>query len=817
MARAWDTIRYGESALTLTGGLGGTRTVTATHTGGAYPNSHVSATSITLNIAESSGGTGAPTGEWGIAVVEDGGEANQNYTVAGVVLAYVAIGTGGSLPASVNVTGLNKGGQYRLVLMAGDDAANAQNSAGVSTAGLSTDFHHDSDGGTTRGGSAANASTRVVGAAGHRVHGTAITPTAGNWRYGQTNQIAFSIRPAASPASAIINPKQLKLSLTTDTAGAARPDGVYRITPNTTGNATATGITVDTDFAQTLGGVGHYVQAGINNTLGDSSTPAAEAASDYSIGTVEGVTTSQRAAYVFAASGHVAGTTLESTNRLRTTAASVTISSGIQVFEDAGKVTAGIAPFQSSGYAVRQDIFKRRGPTNLVNAVPHLQCFVFDAYGVALTSTAITGKVLRTVNDSEENSQSLATDANGRVRFNYTIAANAPAFNRFVKVAASRVSNGHVATGPDSLTGWAYNYSNGNPQDPATYTGPTAGYPRDVQIVGRVFGTKEPTVRDVSTFGIMSEPAIEGVWTGSLTTAQLDVNGVPQGAGKTGQQLGAGSLKAKFTSKLNPASLKVITLGRHAWRDAAGREINVTTDNWYLASATFNDTLDAIHQAAAALNDSQTKLENSIGYNPNNNSLDTISPPTDPSSFKYFLSAADTIAQRNSFALTVSGVDPVAGFNSDNGNFGYAETVVGFEALDSSIVGILVAEAVQSDPTLVKKYKFRAIRIASDVEVNPATGFVGVNTDAAPIYAVFVQPDNGGAVELLEAGTMTAIGTPPTPDWSFSVQMPAGYKMAKVFATARVNGSAIIGGDKVAMQIGYDFDAVGTFLGFHYK
>ncbi|WP_373083235.1 hypothetical protein [Zhongshania sp.] len=446
-----------------------------------------------------------------------------------------------------------------------------------------------------------------------------------------------------------------------------------------------------------------------------------------------------------------------------------------------------------------------------------MRTFVFDGFGNPLTNTAVTGNVLRTVNDSNENSQSLTTDANGRIQWNYTLAATAPAFNRYVKASASRVANGHVAAGPDSTTSWAYNFAFGNPQDPTTYPGPFPGYPRDVQIVGRVFGSKEPTVRDVAVFGVNSEPSIESVWTGSLTAANLDVNGVPQGAGKRGQQLGAGSLKAKLTSKLDPASLRVTTLGRHALRDGAGREISVTSDNWYLASAAFNDTLDAIHDPAGALNDSQTKLENSIGYNPNNNSMGTIAPPTDPASIKYFLAAADTTAQRNTFDMTVSGVDPVVGFTSDSGNFGYAQQVVSFEALDSSIVGILTSESVQADPTLTKRFKFKAVRIAADAELNPDTGFNGVATDGPPVYAVFIQPNNGGAIEQLEAGTMMPIGGQPTPDWEFDVTIPLGYKMAKVFATARVNGSPIIGGAKQPVQIGYDFDGVGTFVGFHYK
>lgn len=811
MARAWDTISYGESALTLTGGLGATRTVTATHTGGAYPNSHVSATSITLNIAESSSGIGPPTGEWGIAVVEDGGEANQNYTVAGVVLAYVAVGTGGSLPASVNVTGLNKGGQYRLVLMAGDNAANAQNSAGVSTAGLSTDFHHDSDGGTTRGGSAANASTRVVGAAGHRVHGTAITPTAGNWRYGQTNQIAFSIRPAGNPTGAIINPKQLKLSLTTDTAGAARPDGVYRITPNTTGDATATGITVDTDFAQTLGGVDHYVQAGVNNTLGDSSTPAAEAASDYSIGTVEGVTTSQRAAYVFATSGHVAGATFVSTNRIRTTAASVTISSGIQLFKDVGLSLLGVLTYNDSGRTLLNRLFNRRmsaavdGP----HGRAYYRAYLADGFGNALASTNVT---LQT-KDSDgtiEGTQSFATGAGGLIERERQFLPSDKAFFAFRRVAPDN---------PDSLGTHHIAIPTADVLKPAgtktgTYPDPkvptltrdfsAATFParaKDITAVGNVFGTKEPTTTAVDAFGLCGELIYAGMASVNAGDLAIDANGVPLGSTVRSKPTAAGSFFTKLSSRVNEATGAIIDPAAHCPTDRAGRPFFPSTVLLVGQRALFDrGPATAPLDTGSALS-AQESQETPLGYSihaTGSQTFDVVNAPADATTFGYYQGFSNLSATRDSFGLD-AGISEVPGFTVDNGLAGFKLQVLEFSIIRTDLVMEVVANPQNPVSGQSVRVKAKAWKILPD-KTREEIAF-----DDAPVIYIDEEGGSGNPLAPFATYVGTIIGSPPSADYEIAFTPPS--PVLGTVASFGIIGFGVIAGSRVTGTTSFSIGA----------
>lgn len=835
MALTPDVIQYGKAVLEVTGLTSTHRTEAVFAEGTTYPNATVaSGTTRTINITK----TGQTVNTaWGVALVEDDVDVNGDFTnEAGTVLtegvlAYKAFDGGingtfsvvlGDGSDSVNPP-ITKGGTYRLVLTyGGNSASSARNASSVNTTSTSLSLHEDSDGSSARGGLATESvNERHDGVGGTCVINTARNYSAGDWAYPQQNTLTASIRSAVDGVSGLIKPKEIKLGLTN--FNTSSPVGVgqgklFRVTPSNSGDIVLNNIKVDTDFSQIIGGEGYYTQLGVNNVLGDSTTPLNEQAGLFRLGIpIIGLNNTQLAAYVFASTGHASGITFENINRVRTTQPEVTISSGVQVFEDAGKAVPGVAPFKTNAYTTRQDLFKRRGPSVLTNAVPYLETYVFDAFGNPLTNTPVTARSVRLSNSSVENSQNLTTDANGRVRWNYTLSATNPAFNRYIKTGSSRQSGSHVGAGPDTKTGWSYFYSNINSSDPATYNSPVAGYPRRIEIEGRVFGSKEPTTNDPNVFGVTSEGLVESIWTGTLTAADIDSNGVPTGAGTAGQQLGAGSLKAKSTSKVDPATLRVIDVNRHNIRDAAGRIVDVTSDRWYRASGVFNDTLDSVHQPVASGNDSQTQLENSLGYNSNPNSLDTIAPPTDPASLKYFLSLADTTAQRNSFSMTVSGNDPVVGFTTDSGNFVYKQQVVSFEALDSSVAAIITSETLQSDPTLVRRFIYKAFRVAADVAINPDTGFNGVDTDGPPTYAVWVQPDGGGAIEVLETGTMLPVVSEPSADWYFDLVIPLGYKMIKVFAVARVNGSPIIGGEKLPVQIGYEFDAIGSFVGFHFK
>lgn len=1024
MAVSPDIVRTGQGGLRLQLAIGQIEMAVELLGGLTYPNNFVSGGDIQINCRQVAGNSGSIW--WGLAVVEDIVDTDGDYTqsagsdapTASGVHFYQTLGTQSSFPQTVTVPELPKGGVYRLVLTAGDNANNARRRSNVNTGGTSLQYHMDSDGNNSRGGSAIiSINNSILGVVGRKVQVSTLTPTSGNWRYGQTNQIALNLRPAGNPTGQIVNPKELKVALSADQSGVTRPDGVYRITPNTTGAATATGIRVDTDFNQTIGGVDHYIQIGINDTFGDTTTPANEQAGIYNVGaTVEGVTASQKSPYVFDDGIITESITI---SQVRSNTASVKISSAIQIFETDALSTAGALSFKTNAYSLRQDIFRRKGPTITTNAIPYLETYVTDAYGQVLPNTDVTAITRRVSNNSSENTQDLSTDANGRVRWNYVLSSSAPAFNRYVKVGATRASDGHVGAGPDSTTGWSYFYSNINSDYPDDYEGPCPGYPRKVEVVGRQFGTKEPTITDNNVFGVSSEIVFEDLWTGTLsstanqtivleqtvqaqggsgstitspsinggvnmcyiavisngnanprfvdmvtglgltwtkirgvvgarlnsavsiwyavgspasgtvtatfsgtaenramvvarysgvdqnlpiedsdvadsntngglnpfsvgtiqgtspegrfigainsvnadpeatnpanqvatvpqsdcrlevfdgvadetnlftgdhggsktdwvavcvtlrpTVTPLNDDGVPIGSGLREQTLGSGSLRAKLSSDVNEANLKIFDIDRFNGKDVAGRIIPVTTDNLFLSRAVLNLTSNTVIDSGSALSAS-TDLNNSLGYRSGVNSLDTIAPPIDPASLMYWQAAADTTAQRGSFSMT--GKENV-GFTLDNGNFGYLSQGVSFAAIDPTIKLLLVPEVVQTDPTLIRRFKIKMFRLTRD----PLEPFVDVNADEAPTYAVYASP-KGGAVELLTFGTAISIGTEPSPDWEFDVEIPLGYSSIKVYATALVAGSRTIGGDIQSTQIGYEFDTIGTFTGFHFK
>lgn len=836
-----DSKRYAEAVLDLNDGLNtSTRTVTARLSGGTtYPNAHMTQgqTTLTVTLSESTSGALPPAGTWAIAIVEDATDVGGNYTTAEAasapvtgVVALRILGTGGALPASVTIGDLSgnggashnlaftKRGFFRVVLIAADSENNARRLDGVSTGVGSTEYHFDSDNNNARGNLATNpnAGTQQIDGYSWRQSApdTISYSIGGSLRYGQSFTVTVELL-----SGTYINPKQFKTAFRVGSADGSAQDQVYRATPSTAGSATFTvaaesGIRVDTDFAAAI--TAYTLHCGVNAMLGDATTPSAELPDFLASGTITGTTTAQRAWISWDTAATSTAFSMASIDRATSTATK-TIASGIAIFEDTGGTIAGVAPFRTSGYTVRQDIFRRTGPTVTTDAVPFLETYVKDAYGAALASISVSATVRRSVDDVAVNTQTPTTDANGRIRWNYTIAATNPAFNRYVKIGATRQTGGHVATGPDNPASPPATFAFGNSDNLADYPGPYPGYPRNVRITGNVFsGAKEPSATDTNVFGTNSEIIFEDIWTGTLTAAALNGNGVPTGAGQREQQLGAGSLRAKLTTLINEGSVRVINLTEVNGKDVAGRNLVVTTDNLFLRKATFNDTTDAIHEAPTNLSDSQAQLNNAVGYHSGNNSLDTIGPPVDPASLIYYQGASDTQAQRATFDLTVSGTDPVPGFTGDVANFGYFAQPVSFIAIDTTIKLLMTAETLQTEPTLVRRFVLAVKRITADAEIDPINGLVDAPPDTAPIFWVIGQPATG-AVSLVTAGTATIIGGPPSANYEFTVTIPQGFKSIKVFATAKVNGSRTVGGDVNAVQVGFEFDAVDFAVGFPFR
>lgn len=817
MAVTPDINRYGEGSLGINASTG-TRTVTGTHSAGtAWPNAHVETTSINIDLITQTTGVGPPSGEWGIAVVEDIADPNGDYTTgvgtdapntAGGVLFYKTIGSGAVFPTTVTATGLNKGGTYRIVITVGDSADSARRRSSVSTTGGSTQYHGDSDGNFGRGGLAVVTSLfgRIVGVAGQRVVMTTRTPTAGNWRYPQQNQVAVSLRPAGNTGASLINPKEIKLAISQSSGSGVIPTGqgkLLRATPNSTGDVTYSSIPVDTDFTEATGGTDHFVQMGVNNVFGDATTPSNERAGIYAIGTREGTTDSQLSAFLFASSGHVANTTVESQNRLRSTTAPVKASARIQVFKDVGKVTPGVGTFQTSAYSTAQDIYKRRNIVNTTNAVPFMETFVFDAYGNALNTVAMRERTRRAFDSVVENDQTVSTISTGRIRWNYTLTATMPAFNRFIKPAAARVTGSHAATGPDNPASPPAAFSLGN----GLYTGPFPAYPRDVQISGNAFASKNPSVTANTVFGVNSEIIFEDIFTSTASQTTQTVDGEPTGTATRTQTLGAGSLFAKLSTEIDEGNGKIINVGEVNAKDVAGRGINLAgADVLVLRRALANLTLGTVDDPGSTLQDSQHQLDSPLNYSNNPNSFDTIPAPTDPSTLAYYQAAAGISATRDTFTLTNDATKDV-GFTSDNGNFGYLRQTVSMVALDPTIGILIVPERTAAAGGRDLKFTIKTVRITED------NTFVSLTPDEPPVFAFFTQPTNGGPLSIDSQGSLTAVAGGDGSDFEFTASIPTGRRAAGLKIAAKVQGSRIQVGGSASIQIGWDYDSTGFATG----
>lgn len=527
----------------------------------------------------------------------------------------------------------------------------------------------------------------------------------------------------------------------------------------------------------------------------------------------------------------LSGVTTTSASRIRTTSADQLASAAIQLSQDGvltGSVPAavptnpGVSTWSSSGYTTTQDIFKRRGTVNTTDAIPYLQTYIFDAYGAPLVGPATGDFILSTQRVSDSgvvDSQTMDTDANGRIRWNFTVAATSAAFNRFVKAAVTRATGSHVATGPDNAISPPASFMQGGPN--ALYAGPYPAYARKVVVTGTGFSTaKEPTATDSSVFGVNSEIIFEDMWTGALTNAALDGNGVPTGPGSRNFVI-PNSAKAKLTTEINEGSVRVINVGEYNAKTVAGIPIDLSgAEVLEGRRALWDNTSTVVIDSGTNLSVA-TRLDAPLGYASGSNSFDTIGAPTDPSSFTYYQGWKDTAAGNEAtedttgFLLTTDQTN--VGFQTDTGNFGYFRQPIAWVNPDLSLALKLTPRVVQSDPALVVRHGIKVFRVTSDAYTNPTMGFADVHPDEAPIYVVYGLNNDGSQTQITQ-GAATPIGNPATTaDYFFDVTVPANYFAISVFCSGRVSGSPVAGGSQSFLQVGYTFDAVAFATGLPFK
>lgn len=630
------------------------------------------------------------------------------------------------------------------------------------------------------------------------------TSTANVWGHPNTVTLSGDIHDAG-----VKNPKALRVGVTaTGASVSTTPVKFFSVTPasGTGAFGPTASFNVDTLFPNTAGGVNHRrrLHAG---TGGQTPVEPDVIANNIPSG---GFSSDRTWVYFDTPAAGLAKISSSDFGVENTT--DINVSPNIKIFETTAKAIAGVRPHKTSGYTTRQEIFKRTGSVNTLNAIPYLQTVVTDEFNNSLSAVAMTANTKRTFDQVNENSNATLTTntgANaGRLRWNYTIANTNPAFNRYVKPGATRQTGSHVASGPDNPASPPFTTTVGNSDFPADYPGPYPGYPRDVQIVSRAFGSNNPSVSDANVFGVNSEIHIEDMWTGFLSDAALNSNGVPTGPGTREQTLGAGSLKAKLTTLIDEGDVTVINVGEFNVKDVAGRNIDLAgAEEIKLRRAIYNETESTVEDAGTSLSDAQTALDTPLGYSDQGaNSLDDINPPANPSSLIYYQGYSDDSTQRGTFTLTS---DTDVGFTSDTFNFGYFAQPVSFIAVDLSIAVSLNPRVSQSDPGVTQRIGCQVFRVTADDDIAQVT------PDSPPIYSVFGLSADGSQT-ILEKGIMNAIGGKPS-DFYVDLVVPSGYDSIKVRAFAKVQGSRTPGGDAAQIQVGYTFDAVDFATGLPFK
>ncbi len=797
-----------------------------------WPDTYVEASSFNVRVTITDT-IAHQTAQWIIAIVEDAFDNGGNYTdAAGTALATgvlavrelgdpaagtldIVIGDGsGTNGATLNASLSGKGfGTFRIVLASGNNVLNAKRVASATAAGA---FHEDSDGYTASGTGdlVAVNGARIDGTGGIKCKLTAHSRTAGNWGYPDQITASFTLKGVIDGTSNPFNRTGAPLAnLRAAWSTVVDPSGAQSI-KETSDTISSTGVidipatNIDTLWGTTVGGTDYYTQLAVGQNFGDVTTPSNEKASIYAIGTSDAPDNEQMA-YVFQTGAvHVSPfvVSTDANRRLRTNTADQKASSLEQ---------ATVTCYSSSGRTVLQNHFKRRGTVNTTNAIPFLRVVLTDAYSVVIpnaTSHILSTRTAVAASDVQEDTQTLTTGGEtGTIDWSYTVTAAHAAYNTMVKSGVARASGSHVATGPDVSIPATF----GNRPD-ATYTGPWAGYAKDVRITGNAFaGVNEPQVRVTSVFGVASEIIFEDMWSGSLANAQLDGNGVPNGPGNRNFVI-PNSCKVKTSTLINEGSVRVITVGEFNPKDITGAPIDLSGAEVLEGRRALWDITQTLLSDAGTNLSTASRLDTPLGYATGTNSFDTIGAPSDPASFAYYQGWKDTTAgneaseDASGFLLTTDITN--VGFQTDSGNFGYFRQSVAWVNPDLSLALKLTPKVVQTDPGLTIRFGIKVFRVTADAYLNPGTGFVDVHPDENPIYVVYALNADGSQTQLTQ-GSAIAIGTPSTTaDYYFDVAIPTGYDAVSPFISARVSGSPVAGGGQAFIQIGYDYDAVGALI-----
>lgn len=600
-----------------------------------------------------------------------------------------------------------------------------------------------------------------------------VTPNQG---YSAQPTISFDLTTAASLALTGATPQVRSGPITPASAVTVAPAKTLTKTlaAGDTGTLTTTAYNVDTDFPSAA--TTHRLRLYVGARGGQATVPTAEKAALYRNHPATTVN-NEGSTWTYFASVGAGLTKLDNFTVEANT--NLSIGHGILEYTTSALATRGVLAFDGATYATQRSIFRRAGPTVTQQAIPALETFIADVFGVALASKSFKVDVLRHSDSTAEPAQQTVTSASspaGRLRWNYTIAATHTAFNRFKKATTD-----NPGAAPATFTG-------------SPVAGPHPAYPKHVKITGNAYaGTKEPTVTRNNVFGVNSEIHFEDIWTGDAAQATIDANGEPTGFADRTKNLGTGSMRLKLSTEINETNGAILTPGEHNPKTVDGNDIIASTDTLAQRYAVFKRTGSSVEQSSV---NSTKALAGSKGYDTSpDDGFELYDATGDPRTLDFLILAADIAAVATSLNMTgdiVSGGAPWvpstaptggAGAQTDQGNFGYFVIRVQFIAVDPDLVLVLVTD--QSVAPAGEDVRFSA----KTGKFLPDNSFTEINPDSAPtLYIYRVQGAGMELSTILNAAVMTPVGAEPTPDWEYLFTPPQNGTY-KALCTALANGS----------------------------
>lgn len=607
-------------------------------------------------------------------------------------------------------------------------------------------------------------------------------------------------------SDAVVNPKQIRVgpSLAASAASVA-PVESSNLTP-----AAATGVfgptatfNVDTTYSATPANYRRRVWVG--PVGGQASTLTAEKPDLLTLGGVTFAfadTNDQAWVILGAAAGlaQVGGSNfcVENTTNLN-------IASGITLWQDAAFTVPGVGCFFSTNYQFTDRLKTRRQSASVdgPHGRPFLQTFIRDGHGQPLATKSV---ILETL-DSDgtiENTQTLTTQGTGRRRWDYQIQPTHKAFNRFrrtspddpdalgthdlaVPTADVRKPTGtKTNTYPDPITPTAT-------RNFAAATFP--GRAKDVRVsVNTTPAGERSNATQADVFAVSSEIIFAGMWSGNTTDTSIDANGAPTGPVTRSKVTAAGSFALKTSSLINESAFAIDDATRHNPTDVAGRPFSYSGSYTFPGRrALFDRTLSNVDDAGSNLS-AQEDLDGPLGYSNHGNpvnTFDTISAPSDATTYGYYQGFASTTAQRDTFGLA-AGSSEVPGFTSDSGLYGYRILVLEYNIIRDDLKGALAIDPQNPTPGQTVRFK------AKGFQVLPDKTEIELDFDDAPVVYIKDEAGAGNPMTGVTAITMTPIGATPTGDYEATYTPP--NPVGGVRKTFVAYGYGKIAGSRVSLD-----------------